>query len=328
MLDLISIGDSVVDTYIPLEEATQTEVNGVEMLAVRAGSKVPVGISQSMVGGNAANNAVGAARLNLKTAIYTNVGNKDDDQYDDRIKEKLKKEGVDIRYVVESPDLASNHNVILSYKGQRTILIHHQEWQFQLPDLEQTKWIYLTSMAPSYVKTNVIDQLVNYIERNRAKLVYQPGTFQLRQGKQKNARLLSLAQLVVMNKEEATEFLGYQAGEEIDIKRLLTELVNLGSHSVIITDGANGSYGVSHDQYWHLSTFPTELVEVTGAGDAYATGVTASLIYGNDLAEAMRWGAANSASVVQQFGAQAGLLNYDQIQKVLSENKKLKPTEI
>jgi len=117
MFDLISIGDTVIDTVIPLNDVKLVSDNGQILMALPYGAKVPVEDGESMVAGNAANNAVGSARLGLKTAIYTHSGNKDDEEDDLRIRQKFKKEGVDTRYVVEVANLPSNHNIILSYNG-------------------------------------------------------------------------------------------------------------------------------------------------------------------------------------------------------------------
>lgn len=323
MFDLITIGDVVVDTIIPMPQAEILEKKGVKMLSVPLGIKVPVEQSVSVVGGNAANSAVGSSRLGLKTAIYTNVGNKDDDRDDDRIKAKLKKEKVDLRYVVEIDDLPSNHNIVLSYQKERTILIHHQPWKFNLPDLDRAKWVYLTSMSPSYIESNVIDQLINYLERSRARLVYQPGTFQIKQGVKKQARLLSLCEAFFVNLEEAKILLGHEVSENIPVKKLLKGLADLGPKMVVITDGSEGSYGYEGEGYYELGIFPAKLVEMTGAGDSYATGTMAGLFHGNNLAESMRWGAANAASVIEQIGPQAGLLTNQQMQEKLKSNPKI-----
>jgi ribokinase len=357
MFDLISIGDCVIDTVIPLESASIIKNEGATLLGLRYGSKVPVGSAISMVGGNAANNAVGSARLKLKTAIYTNVGNKDDDEADDRIKAKFKKEGVDTRYVSETADLPSNHNIILEYNGDRTILIHHQMWKFNLPDLDRSKWIYLTSMSPSYmihhqmwkfnlpdldrskwiyltsmspsyIESNVIEQLINYTERTGAKLAYQPGTFQIKEGAKKQSRLLSLVEVLILNIQETKLFLNLDPDKSVPVKKLLQELAHLGPRKIVITDGGQGSYGFDGERFFKLGIFPAKLVEMTGAGDAFATGTVAGLIHGESLDSAMRWGAANSAGVVEEMGPQAGLLSLHQMEEKLKENKKIIAQEI
>lgn len=328
MFDLISIGDCVVDTFIPLEDAKVITDNGQEMLAMRFGDKIPVGPSVSLVAGNSANNAVGGARLELKTAIYTHVGDKDEEEYDQRIVAKLKQEKIDTRYINHDKDLPSNHHIVLNFKGERTILIYHQPWRYQLPDFDKAKRIYFTSLGPTFIKSNIVGELINYLERTGAKLHYNPGTFQIKSGVKKDPRLLSLTEVFIVNLEEAKLILGFDESARVDIKRLLKGLLDLGPKKVIITDGAEGSYGYAGDKFYHLTIFPAKLVEMTGSGDAYATGVLAGFFYGEDLAGAMRWGAANGASVVEKIGPQAGLLTYHQMQERLKENSKIVAKEI
>ena len=52
--DVISIGDSVVDTFVPLIDAKVVLKKGEKKLMFNHGAKVPVGPSISVVGGNAA----------------------------------------------------------------------------------------------------------------------------------------------------------------------------------------------------------------------------------------------------------------------------------
>lgn len=330
MFDLISIGDCVVDSFIPLEDAEVAVVNGEKKLCLRYGDKIPVGLSVSVVAGNAANNAVGASRLGLKTAIYTNVGNKDEEKYDLRIIKKLKEEGVDTRYVKENSDLPSNHHIVLNFKGERTILIYHQPWEYKLPDLESSKWVYFTSLSPTFTSSNIVSELINYLERTGSKLLYNPGTFQIKAGVLKSPRLLSLTELFIVNLEEAKIILGFREADNIPVKKLLKGILDLGPKMAVITDGGKGSYGYDGLpagrqglSYFKLGIFPSKLVEMTGSGDAYATGILAGLFHGKSLAEAMRWGAANGAAVVSEIGPQKGLLIYTKMLDKLKENPKI-----
>lgn len=323
MFDVISIGDTVVDTLIPLIDAQIMEKEGRSFLALPFGTKVAVDSSISLVGGNAANNAVGSARLGLKTAIYTNVGNKDEDEWDNRIIAKFKKEKVDTRYVVETDEFLSNHNIVLGFRGEKTILIHHEPWDYKLPDLDNTRWIYFTSMSSSYTQSSIVEQVINYISRVGAKLFFQPGTYQIKLGAKKQAKLLVLSEVFICNLEEAKIFLGLDPADKIPVKKLLVKIAQLGPKIVIITDSINGSFGYDGDNFYQISYFPAKAVEMTGAGDAYATGLMAGLFYGKDLKDAMRWAAASGASVVEKFGAQAGLLTYHGMQEKLKENQKI-----
>lgn len=325
MFDLISIGDAVIDTFVPLTEAHVRLVEHTRELCLRYGDKIPVGDSISQVAGNAANSAVGGSRLKLKTAAYINVGADHEGQ---RIKDHLKEEGVNTRFVVSNKNLPSNHHIVLNYKGERTILIFHQPFKYNLPDLDASRWIYFTSLSPSFVKSNLLNQLENYLERTGAKLLYNPGTYQMKAGVKKNPRLLSLTEIFVVNIEEAKRILYGKDDADIPVKKLLKDLVDLGPRMVVITDGGSGSFGFDGEVYYQLDIFPAKLIEMTGAGDSYAAGLLAGLFHGKDLKEAMRWGAANGASVVEQVGPQPGLLTYQQMMDKLKENKKIIAKEI
>ena len=327
MFDLISIGDATIDNFVQIHDAEiKCNLNKTEcLLCVEYGDKIAVDKLTHLVAGNAANNAVGGSRLKLKTAIYVNVGA---DPSGKQIVDKFKQEGVSSRYVVVQEGMESNLSTVLNFQGERTIFVYHQPWKYQLPDLESSKWVYFTSLAPSFTQSNILNELTVYLERTGSKLLYNPGTYQLKAGVKKNPRLLSLTAAFIVNKEEAKRILGYKDIEDITIKKLLKAICDLGPRMVIITDGKQGSYGFEGEKYYHLEIFPAKLVEMTGAGDAYATASLAGLFYGQDLPQAMRWGAANGASVVEQIGPQAGLLTYHQMREKLKEHSKIVAKEI
>lgn len=330
MFDAIVIGDTVIDTYIPLLDANVEKSASETSMAICLpfGHKVPVGDAESLVAGNGANVAVGLARLGLKTGIYTHVGNKDDEQFDDRIKQKLKAEKVDLRYVAETDSLPSNHNIVLTFKNERTILTHHQPWKYRFPDIDQTRFIYLTSLSPSVAESSLYDHLITFLERTGTKLVFQPGTFQIKLGMKKQSRLFLLCSLLVLNKEESKMLLGIEDSKKVDIKVLLRKLHDLGPKNVVITDGKNGSYGFDGESFYQMDLFPAKLKEMTGAGDAYASGLTAAFLQGKNLSEAMRWGTANSAGVVEEVGPQKGLLHKSKMEEVLKKEKNIVAKEV
>jgi len=63
---------------------------------------------------------------------------------------------------------------------------------------------------------------------------------------------------------------------------------------------------------------PCTMVEKTGAGDAYAAGFLGALLLGKSVEEALQWGAAESASVIEHVGAQPGLLTMNGLKHRLS----------
>lgn len=320
MYDLISIGDATIDVLHKIQEASvKCSLNKEDcQLCVQYADKIPVEEIHFLVAGNAANNAVGGARLGLKTAIYVNIG---DDSSGKKIRETLKKEKVDISYLVEHKNTRSNYSTVLSFQGERTIFVYHQPWNYELPDLSPASWVYLTSISGSFVKSNLYAELYHYLRKNRTRLVYNPGTFQINSGVKHDPEILKSSEVFIVNKEEAKKILSYHDQEEVEIKKLLKELAKLGPKIVVITNGQKGSYAYVQEEYYFCDKFPGERIEATGAGDSYASGLMAGLFYDKSIEEVMAWGAINAASVVGQIGPQAGLLSKEEIEKRIGNFK-------
>jgi len=64
---------------------------------------------------------------------------------------------------------------------------------------------------------------------------------------------------------------------------------------------------------------PAPPVDRTGAGDSFSSTFTSAIALGLSPEEALAWGPVNSMSVVQNIGAQAGLLTKDQLQTYLDQ---------
>src|SRR3989338_10535167 len=111
VFDLITIGDSTIDTFIKIHDATvECDINHEQCkICVPYGAKIPVDSIAHGVAGNAANVAVACAKLGLKAAIYTNLG---DDDYGKNIREKLEKEQVARDYIKINPGRESNLSVV------------------------------------------------------------------------------------------------------------------------------------------------------------------------------------------------------------------------
>ena len=74
--DIISIGDSNIDHFVRIHDASvHCSINKEDcQLCIRYGDKILADDFQSKTAMNGLNNAVGSARLGLKTAMYTVIG--------------------------------------------------------------------------------------------------------------------------------------------------------------------------------------------------------------------------------------------------------------
>ena len=310
--DLITIGDSTIDTFIKIHDATvECDINHRDCkICISYGAKIPVDSIAHGVAGNAANVAVGAARLGLKTATYTNLG---DDEHGRTIRATLEQEGIDPTYIKVNAAKESNLSVVLTFKGERTIFVYHQDWYYHLPDLKPCAWVYLTSLAETFTNSNIINEVCSYVGKARAKLAFGPGTFQLKADVKKYPRLLEKCDVLFVNMEEAKQILEIDQQDSLEVRDILSKMLLLGPKIAVVTDGSNGSYASDGQKYLKAGIFPTQLVEKTGAGDAFASGFLAALFYSESLEEAMIWGTINAAHVISVVGPQRGLMTKDEL---------------
>ena len=317
-MDFIAIGDTVVDEFINLKEArVNCDINHQDCtISMRWGDKIPYDSSVLVPGvGNAANAVVSAARLGLSAGFVSNVGK---DRFGEEILATFAKEGVDTRYVAVNESVPTNHHYVLCYEAERTILIRHEHYPYLIPEgLPPPAWMYLSSLGEHSEAFHT--ELATWLRKHpETKLAFQPGTFQIKMGKEKLTGLYSIAELVSVNKEEAERILGKG---ETDIKELLENMRSLGPNIVLITDGPNGAYAFDGTNMLKVPMYPDPKPPTnrTGAGDAMTSTFVVALGLGKSLQEALLWGPINSMSVVQQVGAQKGLLTREALLKFLAE---------
>lgn len=317
--DLIAIGDSTIDTFIKVHDATvEFDLNRkAGKICFPYGGKIPVDAIDYGVAGNAANVAIGCQKLGLKSAIYTYLG--DDDQ-GKRIKDAFEAGGVGLEYVAVAKGKRSNLSVVLTFQGERTIFVYHQDWYYTLPKIADCAWVYLTSMAETFTSSNIMDDICHYLDRSRAKLVYGPGTFQLKADVKRYPRVLEKCEVLIVNREEAMKILQIGPSQNVQIKDVLSGLLMTGPKIVVITDSVEGSYATDGQRFLKAGVVATRITEKTGAGDAYSAGLVAGLFKGEDLAEAMIWGTINASAVVSRITTQGGQLT---VEELLSRRKKL-----
>jgi len=313
MYDFIAIGDTVTDAFIRLKEAKTNPEHSTLTLAFA--EKVPYESVEEIVAvGNSANAAVSAARLGLKAALVTNLGA---DQHGQEALAKLKGEKVGGDFISLQEGKKTNYHYVLWYEDDRTILVKHEEFEYKLPDIGEPKWLYLSSLGSTTLDYHM--QIAEYLKLHPiVKLAFQPGTFQLKLGVEKLGDIYKRANIFFCNVEEAERILGLNT---LGIDELLKRVHALGPKTVVITDGPKGAHAYDGEKVYKQLPYPDPKppVERTGAGDAFASTTVAALALGMDLQSALSWGAVNSMSVVQQVGAQKGLLKREELEKYFNK---------
>lgn len=318
-LQLLSIGDATIDVFMaPTETESECSLDARECkICFPYGEKIPVQNLEFSIGGNAANNAIGTTRLGVKTAIVLTLGA---DSVGKMIIERVKEEGVDPTYIVSQPATTSNYSTIITYGGERTIFTYHAPRSYEFPvALPPAPWVYLTSMGESFVP--FYNHLLEWLIKNpTVKLIFNPGSWQMRMGLTSIGEILKRTNVLFVNREEAEKLTNIPDSHSKE-KELLTAASHIGPKVVVITDGGAGAFAFNGQGFFKVGILPVDAYERTGAGDAFGSGCLSALILGRDLGEALLWGTVNSASVIGYTGSQRGLLTQADLQIWLDRAK-------
>ena len=325
-IDITSIGGAAFDVFIC---APHTISN--DNIQFPLGGKVKAKCVSESCGGGATNTSVGFSRLGMNAQF---CGVMADDEWGKRIQKNLEDEGVSIDAALIVEDEVSSFSVILvdEESGRRSIIYspnvnaHICDPIFPKDSLKKSKWIFLNPLTD--VSCVILDDVVDLIspstpagrsgQTNFCKFVWNPGGSQIRDGFDAKIikDLLKHTNILFLNSEEALKFTRASSIEDA-----LKTGVSAGAKIMCVTDGANGAYISDGEKTFNAEAIKDiKIVDTTGAGDAFAVGVTWAIYEDMSLSDALCAGMISSASVIQHIGTQAGLLTDTEIRNRLKDS--------
>lgn len=319
------VGSSDIDIFASLRDVSSVKQEE-ESITLDLGAKIPVQIKAMTMGGNGANVSVGMKRLGMHVSFYTYLGT---DILSRQIESELETDEIEVIEDVKRGEKTSL-SYILDLKDDRIIFSHHEtrDYGFETDRVLDVSSMYLTSIGVEWKEAYL--KIAQYVAGNNVTLAFSPGSPQLADINEIVLDVVSKSTLLFMNKEEGEKILKAAGESAGNIQELLEKLLQLGPKIVSITDGKEGAYAAQGNELYHILPFDTDSKgeDKTGAGDSYAAAFFSAYLSGKDLKECMRWGAVNSNSVMQKVGAQAGLLDVEQLEKMLSEKEDFSPTSL
>jgi len=317
-IDFLAIGDIATEPFIKIIDAeANCDLQGEHCkICFRFGEKVPYESAEVCHAvGNSPNVAVGVSRLGINSSLISYIG---DDMIGRQNIESLMKENVMVDHMKIVPGMESNYHFVLWYETERTILVKHTEFPYSFgDDVPEAKWVYLSSLASNSLGYH--KEISEYFKKYpNTKLAFQPGTFQIKLGREALKEIYESSEILFCNLSEAKRILETEENNKI---KLMEMLHNLGPKNVVMTDGIKGAYAYDGESAFYIPVYSTASFESTGAGDAFASAMIGALILGKDLKESLTWGPINSMSVVSEVGAQKGLLSREKLEEYLANSK-------
>lgn len=312
---VLCIGSATQDVFLSnSDEFAPVCENPTEcFLEIPLGSKVNINKIVFTSGGGASNAAITFARAGEKTLFLGAVGRDPAGilAIQDMINEKI-----NVRHVAYSEKYSTDYStLLLAPNGERTILtyrgsgVHLQKPDFDLDRIrEKIDWIYITSLAAHFP---IYHDIFKKAKKRNIKIAFNPGAWELDQP-EKLREILPFVTILSVNKEEAKKIV---SGETLsELAKNLQEFCPV----VLVTDGRNGSVARGENSAVQAGLYDEKMpVDATGAGDSFASAFTLAFARGENLANCVRWAAANSSSVVQKIGAKTGIRrSYERLKKM------------
>lgn len=326
MFDIVTIGSTTRDTFVrgdfPVRDDPESASG--KALHVPLGAKYEVDAMIATLGGNAANAAVTAARQGLRVACFAEVG---DDSSAEEIRGWLAKENVESLLRTDAAEATPSSVIMLAPSGERTIFAHHganDTWESAPPvDSFQAPWWYV-SLSGSTAKC--FTALMAYARDHKISVALNPSGYHIKQYREYLLQYLPEVAFLVLNQEEAALIIDTDWREEREVFKKLDALVSPGI--VAVSYGPKGSAVSDGTNLVRAGIFPEkQLIDRTGAGDAFGSGFVSALIQHSalnirhsafpilgDLQYALRLATANATSVVEHIGATPGILSKQQFE--------------
>lgn len=104
-----------------------------------------------------------------------------------------------------------------------------------------------------------------------------------------------------------------------DVWEVGDAILDMGPGIVVQTEGADGSYTVTHGDRFHTPAFKVDVVDTTGAGDVFHGAFIVGLLKGWDLRTIALFATAVAAIKCTRLGGRAGIPRYEETLAFLRE---------
>ncbi|MBK5441837.1 winged helix-turn-helix transcriptional regulator [Peribacillus sp. TH16] len=283
---------------------------------VRLYSSNPVKITEAC-GGIARNFAENLSRLGCSTTLMACVG---DDKEGNWILNETKRQGVDVSQVWVLPtERTGTFTTLLDINGESIVSMADMNiYEKITTSMFEEKWSYIISSQAVFLDTNIPKECLSYLinrcrDENIPMYIDPVSTAKAR----KLPFRLDGVELLMPNREEA-EILAEIKIESIKDCQLACEKIRQrGVQKVIITLGDQGVYYFSTEESGHLPPFKTDVVDVTGAGEAFSSCAIYGILNEESLFSACKLGLAGAALTIQTEESISSFLKPEKIHEIV-----------
>lgn len=302
MYDLISIGTISMDLYFKGDSLHMKN----EHFMLACGGKYFVDFFHEGLGGGATNVAIAAKKTGLRVGLMAKLGN---NTFRKLITEKLAAAGITCALCDIEEDYHNISAILLDKNGEKTVVNYRTPHQKFIEDGDtfasklKAKGVYVANLPN--VSLTERSKILKIAKQNGAVTFLNLGVVDCRRPLHKLESLLKYANILIVNRFEFADLIKREPAKlNLENVSLYQKMPFLSAKTLVVTDGAEGSYCYSNGQiYFQDAVKPKKIIDTTGAGDGYTGAFIAQYIKTKNIQEAMNAGAAYSSHKLSHLGA-------------------------
>lgn len=250
-------------------------------------------------GGKGSNQAVGAARLGAETHLMARIGT---DLFGDMGIELYEQENVGTEYLIRTPERSTGVGfIILDSKGDNEIVVDLGANLMLSPDdVDAAEDLIKSSdvvLSVLEIRAETAGRAMEVGRRHGVTTVLNPAP-----ATELPDSILASVDVLTPNESELRILMGLAPDDPTDTLELARCLQARGARNVVVTLGGEGALIVRKDGFEHVPGVAVDVVDTTGAGDAFNCALSVSLAEGKSLSGAVRFATYAGALTCTKLG--------------------------
>lgn len=277
------------DSYVTVIGGANVDLFGFPTGKLNLNDSNP-GKIQISLGGVGRNISENLAKLGVTTKLITAIG---DDLYGKKILNECKLSGIDMESSLTFKNSSSSiYLSILDENRDMKVAISHMDIidQINIDIIRQKSHVIKNSRCVA-VDTNIRKEVLEYLVTNFKEVDFLLDTVSTAKAR-KVKEFIGYFHTIKPNRIEASELTGININSEIDVKKAINYFLDAGVKRVFITLGKDGVYYGDSQGIGHINSKDINMVNATGAGDAFVAGVVYSHLHGFDIKDSARFSTA------------------------------------
>lgn len=259
------------------------------------------------MGGKGANQAVSIARLGKETQFIGSCG---EDENGKIALASLEKEKIQTDGVFVVPDVSTGIAAItVSDADNRIIVVPGANNRLTPDKVELVKDKLINSklvLTQLEIPTDTVQKTLEICHEHAIPVILNPAP-----SNHFKEEFIGLATYLTPNETECMDLFGE------DIEQALERYPN----KLIVTLGDQGARFYDGENHIFIESFPTNVVDTTGAGDTFNGSLAVALSEGKSIEEAVKFANISASLSVEKKGAQSGMPSMDMVLNRLAKEK-------